>query len=153
MKSDSSSQDIRRENGFALVLTVALLSLLVAVAVILATVVKVESRAIGNARSQALARHNAKIGLRIAISELQRTAGADRRVTGRSELESGVPIENSHWTGVWGGLGPEPEWLISAKVGSLDPSGFDPISGKSPLHYAGDVHAAALKKAISEKGS
>ena len=31
-----------------------------------------------------------------------------------------------------------------------DPSAFDPISGKSPLHYAGDVHAAALKKAISE---
>ena len=32
-----------------------------------------------------------------------------------------------------------------------DPSAFDPISGKSPLHYAGDVHAAALKKALSEK--
>jgi len=32
-----------------------------------------------------------------------------------------------------------------------DPSSFDPISGKSPLHYAGDVHAAALKKAISKK--
>lgn len=29
-----------------------------------------------------------------------------------------------------------------------DPSRFDPISGKSPLHYAGDVHAAALKKAL-----
>jgi thymidylate synthase len=27
-----------------------------------------------------------------------------------------------------------------------DPSAFDPISGKSSLHYAGDVHAAALKK-------
>jgi len=34
-----------------------------------------------------------------------------------------------------------------------DPSAFDPISGKSPLHYAGDVHAAALKKALSEKDS
>ena len=30
-----------------------------------------------------------------------------------------------------------------------DPSAFDPISGKSPLHYAGDVHAAAFKKALS----
>ena len=29
-----------------------------------------------------------------------------------------------------------------------DPSAFDPISGKSSLHYAGDVHAAALKKAL-----
>jgi hypothetical protein len=33
-----------------------------------------------------------------------------------------------------------------------DPSAFDPISGKSPLHYAGDVHATALKKALSDKG-
>jgi len=31
-----------------------------------------------------------------------------------------------------------------------DPSGFDPISGKSPVHYAGHVHFAALKKAIDE---
>ncbi len=30
-----------------------------------------------------------------------------------------------------------------------DPSGFDPISGKSPLHYAGHVHRAALEKAIA----
>lgn len=29
-----------------------------------------------------------------------------------------------------------------------DPSGFDPVSGKSPVHYAGYVHIAALKKAI-----
>ncbi len=31
-----------------------------------------------------------------------------------------------------------------------DPSGFDPISGKSPVHFAGYVHIAALKKAIEE---
>jgi hypothetical protein len=31
-----------------------------------------------------------------------------------------------------------------------DPSGFDPVSGKSPVHYAGYVHIAALKKAINE---
>lgn len=31
---------------------------------------------------------------------------------------------------------------------SANPSGFDPVSGKSPVHYAGYVHMAALKKAI-----
>lgn len=31
-----------------------------------------------------------------------------------------------------------------------DPSGFDPVSGKSPVHFAGYVHIAALKKAIEE---
>jgi hypothetical protein len=29
-----------------------------------------------------------------------------------------------------------------------DPSGFDPVSGKSPVHYAGHVHRIALQKAI-----
>ncbi len=33
---------------------------------------------------------------------------------------------------------------------SADPSGFDPVSGKSPVHYAGYVHIAALTKAIEE---
>jgi len=32
-----------------------------------------------------------------------------------------------------------------------DPSAFDPITGKSALHYAGDVHTAALKKAAQKK--
>ncbi len=32
-----------------------------------------------------------------------------------------------------------------------DPSNFDPISGKSPLHYAGDVHTAAFNKALNKK--
>ncbi|MGV1098774.1 DUF166 family (seleno)protein DfsP [Thiovibrio sp. JS02] len=31
-----------------------------------------------------------------------------------------------------------------------DPSAFDPISGKSAVHYAGHVHSAALKKAAGE---
>jgi len=33
---------------------------------------------------------------------------------------------------------------------SADPSGFDPVSGKSPVHFAGYFHIAALKKAIEE---
>ncbi len=34
---------------------------------------------------------------------------------------------------------------------AADPSGFDPVSGKSPLHFAGDVHILALKNAIEAK--
>ncbi|MBU1232257.1 MAG: DUF166 domain-containing protein [Proteobacteria bacterium] len=36
---------------------------------------------------------------------------------------------------------------------SADPSGFDPVSGKSPVHFAGYVHIAALQKAIAEAGA
>lgn len=31
---------------------------------------------------------------------------------------------------------------------AADPAGWDPIYGKSPVHFAGNVHAAALKKAL-----
>ena len=30
-----------------------------------------------------------------------------------------------------------------------DPAGWDPIHGKSPVHFAGKVHRRALEKAIS----
>ncbi|RUM34608.1 MAG: hypothetical protein DSY50_06225 [Desulfobulbus sp.] len=33
---------------------------------------------------------------------------------------------------------------------SANPSRFDPVSGKSPVHYAGYVHRAALKKALEK---
>ncbi len=36
---------------------------------------------------------------------------------------------------------------------TADPAGWDPIYGKSPVHFAGDVHAAALKKAINNRSS
>ena len=53
----------------------------------------------------------------------------------------GLPIDEALST-----LAREVQYLCYA-----DPSAFDPISGKSPLHYAGDVHAAALKKALPER--
>ena len=31
---------------------------------------------------------------------------------------------------------------------SADPAGWDPIYGKSPVHFAGNVHAKALERAI-----
>jgi thymidylate synthase len=32
---------------------------------------------------------------------------------------------------------------------SADPAGWDPIYGKSPVHFAGKIHSKALKNAIS----
>ena len=34
---------------------------------------------------------------------------------------------------------------------SADPAGWDPIYGKSPVHFAGHIHDATLKKAIAKK--
>ena len=34
---------------------------------------------------------------------------------------------------------------------TADPAGWDPIYAKSPVHFAGHVHSAALKKALKKK--
>lgn len=34
---------------------------------------------------------------------------------------------------------------------SADPAGWDPIYGKSPVHFAGEVHISALKRALQGK--
>lgn len=40
-------------------------------------------------------------------------------------------------------IGLETQYFCSA-----DPSNWDPLWGKSPVHFAGNVHAAALKRAL-----
>lgn len=34
---------------------------------------------------------------------------------------------------------------------TADPAGWDPIYGKSPVHFAGRIHSQMLKKAIATK--
>jgi hypothetical protein len=34
---------------------------------------------------------------------------------------------------------------------TADPSGWDPIHGKSPVHFAGEIHSRALRKAAGRE--
>jgi hypothetical protein len=79
---------------------------------------------------------------RIASIEVKRGApcGATWDVLARV---IGLPLDEAVST-----LAREVQYICYA-----DPSAFDPISGKSPLHYAGEVHAAALRKALAIKKS
>jgi hypothetical protein len=75
---------------------------------------------------------------RIASLEVRRGAscGATWQVIPRM---IGVPVKDAVST-----IGREVQYLCFA-----DPSAFDPVSGRSALHYAGEVHMAALKKALA----
>ena len=42
-------------------------------------------------------------------------------------------------------LGLEVQYFCTA-----DPAGWDPIHGKSPVHFAGKVHSTALERALSK---
>jgi thymidylate synthase len=50
----------------------------------------------------------------------------------------GVPVDEAVVR-----MGLEPQYFCSA-----NPAGWDPIYGKSPVHFAGDVHSRALSKAL-----
>ena len=50
----------------------------------------------------------------------------------------GLPIEEALVR-----IGLETQFFCAA-----DPSGWDPIYGKSPVHFAGEIHMAALGRAV-----
>jgi thymidylate synthase len=57
-----------------------------------------------------------------------------------AEKVTGMPVEDAVIR-----MGLETQYFCSA-----DGADWDPIGGKSPIHFAGDVHAAALEKAIKK---
>ena len=70
-----------KKAGFALIITVVLLSFLVLLLVSLASLTKIETQVASNSQDMAQARQNAFMGLTIALGQLQKYAGPDQRVT------------------------------------------------------------------------
>ncbi|MBA3848791.1 MAG: hypothetical protein C0502_02190 [Opitutus sp.] len=102
--------------GFALVITLALLALLVLAVLALSALTRLEAQISRSTAAQTQARQNALLALRIALGELQKTAGPDDRVTGMAGLTGIVPqAANStrHWCGVWRADGGFVAWLAS----------------------------------------
>jgi len=89
-----------RPNGFALVITLALMVLLTLIVVGLLSLSSVSLRTAADGSAMATARSNARLALMLALGELQRSAGADQRVTARADiLDEKIP--NPQLTGVW----------------------------------------------------
>lgn len=111
------------QRGFALLVTLVLLAFLVLLLTSLAALAGIETQAAATGRQRAQARQSALLALDLALGELQRTAGPDRRVTATAE-SSGNP--NRHYTGVWDAAaeGTAPlAWLVGTEPGNSDPVG------------------------------
>lgn len=98
-----------RRGGFALLITITLLAFLVLLLVSLASLTRVETQVAANNTQLAQARANALFALNLAIGQLQRHAGPDRRVTARADItddpdDSTDNVANPLWTGVWDAL-------------------------------------------------
>lgn len=91
-----------REGGFALLVTITLLALLVLILVSLASLTRVETQVAHNTRQVDQSRQNALLALSVALGELQRLAGPDQRATAMAEITGSAVDGARHWTGVWG---------------------------------------------------
>jgi len=110
------------DRGFALVITLTLVALLVLVICALAALAKVSSRITDASVHQARARQNALVALDCALGQLQRHAGPDARRTGMAGITGVLPRSPfRQWTGVWGST-PTPVWLVSGSGNLSTPS-------------------------------
>ncbi|GAA5129155.1 hypothetical protein JIN84_03000 [Luteolibacter yonseiensis] len=93
----------KRPSGFALVATLMMMLLLVVIAVGLLGLSTIELRKTGNGNAMERARANARMGLMIALGELQKNLGPDQRVSADARMASnGVnDPEHPHWVSVW----------------------------------------------------
>ena len=117
--SPSQRHDVR---GFALVITLTLVALLVLAGYALTALARINSRIAGSVSEQTAARQNAMVAFDVAFGALQRQAGPDARVTGMAGV-SGVPAQSTfrQWAGIWNGAS-SPAWLVSGATDSATPS-------------------------------
>ena len=87
-------------SGFALVVTLSLMILLMVLAVGLLSLSAVSLRSGSSAKDVERARANARLALMLAVAELQKTAGPDTRVTASAEAVAGSNGPRQ-LTGVW----------------------------------------------------
>ncbi len=121
-----------RPSGFALVVTLTLMVLLSILALGLLSLSSVALRSTRGGNDAAIARANARTALAMAIGEMQRTMGDDRRITfpadqltapGSDGTTTEAAEARSHWTGVYQAWEPDITVDASAWSSRPDPSG------------------------------
>lgn len=93
--------------------------------------VSVETANAHNSKLRLLAKENARLGMLVAIGNLQRYAGPDQRVTARAEVLNNSFPGTEMWAGVWdasAGAPTNPVWLVSGDnaLPSTGAAGTDP---------------------------
>ncbi|TVP78981.1 MAG: hypothetical protein EA353_07260, partial [Puniceicoccaceae bacterium] len=112
------------QEGFAVIIALSLMSFVLLIVLSLVLLATVETTNAENAKARLLARENARLGLMIALGELQKHAGPDQRVTARADILGGGnhAAHAQYWTGIWNTTNPSaaPQWLVSGN--NPDPS-------------------------------
>ncbi len=94
-------QPSSKQKGFALVATITIMAILALVALAMLSLGTVETRAAKHNNARLEAQANARLALAIALGELQKSAGADQRVTAEADITGAAGHGKHHWVGVW----------------------------------------------------
>ncbi|WP_309386339.1 pilus assembly PilX family protein [Cerasicoccus frondis] len=105
------------QHGFALVIALTLMSLMILLVISMATLVRVELSTELHTQKQSLARQNALFGLQVAIGQLQQELGPDQRISANAAILDANPdtdgfgdengaanVQQPYWTGAWNSL-------------------------------------------------
>ncbi len=128
--SSNSRSNKRREGGFILIVTLALLGLAVATVMLVTTLVRSQTGLVEAQSHQAMARQNALNALDLAIGQLQFSAGIDRVITApAATLLDSDPLTSApdgvihpYWTRVIDTTNGNATWLVSSSNGNPDPT-------------------------------
>lgn len=128
MKTHLPKRILAAAPGFALIVTLSLMILLTVVAVGLLTLSSISLRSTSQGEAMQIAKANARTSLIIAIGELQKHAGDDRRITMAADQ---IPASNGtstaatqgrrHWTGVYRSWAPDPSRIVAQWPARPDP--------------------------------
>ena len=143
------------DRGFALIITLSLLALLVLALLSLSVMVRISGQVSASGTYQTQARQNAMLGLNIGLSDLQRYAGDDTRITGMAGITgiaANAANSRRHWCGVWRNDGTFVAWLASGAQASAlaalqnGTTGIELVaSGSAGAAAANSEHGIAAK--------
>ena len=106
----------RVRRGFALVVTIVMMSMIVVLVLALLALATSQTKTLNMTRARIVAASNARLALDLALSDLQKELGDDRRVTADGALLEGT--QNPAAVGVWNGWTPD---LVSKSNSSSTP--------------------------------
>ncbi|MGB0372434.1 MAG: hypothetical protein ACPGN3_13960 [Opitutales bacterium] len=87
--------------GFALVISITLMSFLLLIILSVVSVVRTEKSQAESVTAESEAYQNAVLGMRIALGELQSNLGADQRVSARADILADSDPSRKNMVGVW----------------------------------------------------